>query len=247
MKTLLISYYWFPWNNSGVFRWTNFSKHIDFDVLTCRRPLRSFRDYSMSATMKPSSLYGNVRKFGACLPAIVWGFIAPFVAMFKRYDTYIFTSPPESMLIGAYLLQLFGKNVVVDMRDAISREKQYFKFMIPVYSFFYNRIDNVIVAYWFISPGKKVVYSGYEDVAKVKYKGCYSERVSRGWYLYKLSLGYMPDQSRKPIGYGSGSAQTFRHLEFPLGDNFHPEVYAHNLISVKESALRLRDYLLLER
>jgi hypothetical protein len=46
----------------------------------------------------------------------------------------------------------------------------------------------------------------------------------------------MPDQHNKPSGYGSGSVQTFRHLGFPLNNDFHPEVNSHRLRSIKESA-----------
>ncbi len=236
MKVLLISHYWYPNNSSGTFRWTNFSQFIDFDILTSYKPLFSFRDYSIRA----SKLFDGVYKFGYKMPAIIWGFIASFMALFKKYDVYIITSPPESLLIGAWVLQLFGKKVLVDMRDSIYREKQFYKSMSWIYKFFYKRLKNVIVAYKFIDETKEVVYSGYEDVPKVKFKGYYKDRLHRSWYLHKLSQGYMPDQSGKPTGYGSGSAQTYRYLGFPINNDLHKEVYEHKLQSIGESANKIK-------
>lgn len=235
MKTLLIAYYWYPWNNSGTFRWTGFGRHIDFDVLTCKKPLRSKKDFGI----KTRNYYDRVYKFGMYLPAIVWGFIAPFIALFKRYDVYVITAPPESLLIGAWILQKFGKTVIVDLRDSIDREKQYFKRLIPVYKFFLNKTKNRVVAYKFLDESATVIYTGYEPFTPTPFRGFYSERVSYSWFIHKLSMGYMPTQKYKPKGYGSGSSQTYRHLGFPLDNNFHPEVYNHELISIEDSAFKL--------
>jgi len=242
MKTLLISYYWYPYNNSGTFRWANFSKFIDFNILTCRRPLRSFIDYSIQVPY--DKRYKDVRKFGAYLPPWVWGLIAPLLILFSRYDLYIITSPPETMLFGAWFLQLLGKNVIVDMRDAIEREKQPIKKLTRFYKYFYKRINNVIVAFQFFDPTKKVIYSGYEDIiGATAFKGYYSKRLRSRNYLYKLTQGFIPDQSKKPVNYSSGSAQTFRYLGFPINKNLHPEVYNHKLCSVKDSAKKYSNYL----
>ena len=235
MKTLLISYYWYPWNNAGTFRWTGFSRHIDFDVLTCRRPLRSKKDFGIEC----GNYYDRVYKFGMFFPAILWGLFAPLVALFKRYDVYVITSPPESLLIGAWILQKMGKNVIVDLRDSIDREKQYFGKLTSLYKFFSQRIKNKTCAYKFVDDESSVVYTGYEDIRPTPFKGYYTNRLGYRWWNYKLSMGYMPSQENKPKGYGSGSVQTYRHLGFPLDNNFHPEIYEHELISIRDSALKM--------
>lgn len=239
MKTLLIGYYWLPYNNSGTFRWTGFGRHIDFDVLTCRRPLKSKLDECIQTRDRCCSVY----KFGGFFPAIVWGlmaplfvFIAPYFSSFKKYDAYVITSPPESLILGAWFLQLLGKNVVVDLRDSIDRERQVWKIFIPVYRFFCGLIRRKTCAYQFIDKSATVVYTGHEPVDPVEFMGYYMERVSYGEFMRRLYLGYIPTQRNKPSGYGSGSSQTYRHLGFPLDNNFHPEVYDHELISIKASS-----------
>jgi len=236
MKILLISYYWYPYNNSGTFRWVNFSKHMDFDVLTCRKPRKSFKDYSIVS----GKYYEGVYRFGAYLPAVAWGFIAPFIALFMKYDFVIVTCPPESGLFGAWILQLFGKKVLVDMRDSIDRERQPLKRFINIYKFLYSKIINVIVASGFFDPSKPIIYSGYEDIKGTKFVGYYQGRVARKWYRYNLECGLVPDQSNKPSGYWSGSAQTLRHLGYPINNVLHEEFYSHELQSIKQSTEKLK-------
>ena len=154
ISIIVISYYWAPWNNAGTFRWWNFGKFINFDVLTSRRPVNSFHDETINDNHK-------VKRFGK-VKAVVWGFLAIFKA--GKYDLYIVTSPPESLLFCAWILQLMGKKVLVDMRDPIYRIRQPLKFMVPVYRFFYNRINNVIVSWKIIDKSKPCIYHGYEDI-----------------------------------------------------------------------------------
>lgn len=174
---------------------------------------------------------------------MIWGFFAPFIALFKKYDQYIFTSPPESMLIGAYVLQLFGKNVFIDMRDSIDREKQTLKLFVPVYTFFYRRMHNVIVAYKFLDETKPVIYHGYEELTTIGFHGYYNERLNNDDYKSMLAQGYIPDQSKKPKGYASGSGQTLRYLGLPINNTFHEEFYSHKLIPVEDSAYKLQKLL----
>lgn len=170
---------------------------------------------------------------------MLWGFIAPFIAIFRRYDRYIFTSPPESMLIGAYVMQCLGKTVIIDMRDSIERERQTVKILVPLYRFFYRRMKNVIVSYQFLDETKPVVYHGYEELDAKEFQGYYNERVSKKEYNARLLCGYIPDQSFKPTGYSAGSVQTFRHLGFPVNNRFHAEIHEHKLVSVRGSVKRL--------
>jgi len=225
MRTLLIAYYWHPYNNSGVFRWARFSEHMDFDVLTCRRPLRSKVDPSVESGSD------NVRRFGAFLPAVVWGILAPLFVL-KKYDTIILTSPPESLIIAAWFLQLLGFNVVLDMRDAIDRPNQFFNRLSGVYRYFYNKIRRVVVTYQFIDESKPVIYSGYDDIKGSTFAGYYINRVRRSEYIYGLETGRVPDQSSKPSGYSSSAVQTLRHLDYPVNNKFHHEIHTHKLVSV---------------
>jgi len=192
----------------------------------------------MDTSIRAGKYYSGVYKFGAYLPAIVWGLLAPLFAipLLRRYDTVIITSPPESLLIGAWLLQLLGVNVIVDMRDAIERPNQYFNSLVWIYTYFYNKIKRVIVTYQFIDSRKKVIYSGYDDIKGTKFKGYYQGRAARKCYLFKLEKGYAPDQSHKPVGYSSSAVQTLRYLGYPINNTFHPEMYTHELFSVEESA-----------
>lgn len=219
MKVLLITNYWFPWNNAGTMRWLHFGKYLDFDVLTSNKPRNSMLDFTLPDPQK------KVCRFGNNLPAVVWGFVAPFVALTKKYDVYIVTCPPESLLIGAYVLQLFGKKVLVDMRDSIKRERQPIKWLVPVYQFFYNKIKHAVVCWKFISPDKPVVYHGHESVPKVKYVGSYNERVNYASFIQLLKSGLIPDQHNKPNGYASQTIHTLLYLGFPISQNAHPEAY----------------------
>jgi len=216
MKTLIVAHYWYPYNNAGTFRWVNFSQEFDCDILTTKVPVNSFYDDTIPNPRK------NTIRFGNKLPAVVWGFLASFVMLFKRYDRYIITSPPESLLLGAWLLQLLGKRVFVDMRDTINRKSQPHKFLIPIYKFMYKRIKNVTVAWKFFDE-KPCVYHGYEEVDKHEFVEYYKGRTNHAMYLKMLSLGLMPDQSNKPSGYAASSIHTFNHLGYPVNGDMHEE------------------------
>ncbi|MFO8054733.1 MAG: hypothetical protein R6U19_06165 [Bacteroidales bacterium] len=232
-KTLLIAYYWYPYNNSGTMRWLQFSKYMDFDVLTTKVPIQSQLDETLPKTNK------HIIRFGKNFPAIVWGFLALFKVLFLKYDRYIVTCPPESLLIGAFLLQLFGKNVIVDMRDKIKREEQPVKILIPVYNFFYRRIKKIIVAWKFIDNSKPVVYHGYELQKANKFIGYYKDRVDYGKYIKRMKKGLIPDQSNKPRGYAASSLHSFIHLNFPINNDFHEEVYTVKPQSYKKRAMEM--------
>jgi len=100
-KRLLITHYWYPFNNSGTFRWLNLARHIDFDVLTSKKPRKEFYDETIPRRGR------RVFRYGSRLPAVLSGLYLSFRTLFKRYDTYIITSPPESLIIGAFILQLW--------------------------------------------------------------------------------------------------------------------------------------------
>jgi len=236
MKILLIAHYWYPWNNWGAFRWMNFGQYIDFDVLTTKQPIQSFVDSSLPDPGKKTF------RFGKKLPAIIWGFLASVAVQFKRYDVYIFTSPPAMLLFGAWLLQLRRKKVLVDMRDSINNWCQRASFLVPFYSFLYQRIKNVTVSWRFLDQSKPVVYHGYENInSNGGFKGYYRGKVDHNSYLRLLEAGFMPDQSRKPEGYGTSSWWTFKKLGYPANVRLHPEAYETEPMTIKSQAMIMKD------
>lgn len=236
-KTLLVAGYWYPYNNAGTMRWLNFSRYMDFDVLTPSVPTNSMLDYSLPNTNKKT-----IRMF-KMLPAVLWGVLASIRVLFMKYDKYIITCPPESLLIGAFLLQLMGRNVVVDMRDSIDRDKQPFKFMVPFYVFLYKKIKNVVVAWQSIDETKKCVYHGYDIESSCDFVGYYSDRVSYGEYLNRLKKGFIPDQSKKPKLYYCSSFHSFKKLGYPVNNVFHPELETIEPKSHRERAQEMKSVL----
>lgn len=236
MKILLIAHYWYPWNNWGAFRWLNFAQYIDFDVLTTKEPIQSFRD----ETIKDPHCF--TFRFGRKLPAIVWGFLSSFVMQFKRYDVYIVTSPPAMLLLGAWILQLRGKKVLVDMRDSVDNWCQRSRWLIPFYSWLYRRMKNVMVSWQFLDPSKPVVYHGYEDIGEhLEFEGYYRGKVDHESYIKLLRAGFIPDQSGKPHGYGTSSWWTFKKFGFPININLHQEAYEVEPMTIESQADKIRN------
>jgi hypothetical protein len=234
MKTLLIAHYWYPFNNAGTFRWLYFSKDIDCDVLTTSIPINSTVDTTIPNPNKKTIRFGNR------LPAIVWGLIASFVILFKKYDRYIITSPPESLLLGAWLLQLLDRNVIVDMRDSVDRDTQKIKMFIPFYKFLYNRLKNIVVCWKFLDESKPCVCHGYEVEKGDKFNGYYTDRVCHGVYLSRMKHGLIPDQSNKPKGYATSSLHSFLHLNYPINNEFNKEMFTVIPKSYSERAKEMK-------
>lgn len=240
---LLINYYWFPYNNSGTFRWLGFDKYIEFDVLTSKCPVESFVDYTIP---KPKNRV--IKKIGRNWRAKIWGLIAPLFGLFKKYDWVIFSSPPEPLIIWAWIYQLLGKRVLLDMRDMYQREALRGKFMIPIYRFCYKRVKNVIVAFQFSDPTKQVVYHGYDDIRKnrdaLKEPIYIKGRFDYATYNTLLGVGVLPDLSDKPEGYACSSIHNIKHLGYePNSDRLHPEVYQCKPQSWREGAKILKNIL----
>lgn len=209
---LLISYYWQPWNNPGVFRWLWFSHYIHISsVLTCGKPKNSFYDDSL-----PMGYADQIKYFWG-MRGLFWGIlIIPKTLWLSRYsEKIVITSPPESLIITAWVLQLFGKDIYLDMRDAIDRKRQKCRIMIPVYKFFYRRLKNVCVVMRFIDETKPVIRHGYDplnrmtDVLKDVRLGSYgvSGRLKYNSFVHCLNHGTRIDY-QYCSGYGSRSAIT---------------------------------------
>ena len=224
---ILICNYWHPWNTSGSFRWLHLSQHLDFDVLTSKKPNKGYNDETM-----PQGRVGKLYRHGYNLPAILGGLYLSLVSVFIRADKYIYTSPPESLLLGAWINQLLGRKVYVDMRDKIDRATQPNKWLVPIYRWLYRRIKNVCVCMEFFDESKPVIRHGYENINKsetifTKFLDT-SYEIGYSFYIYFLSCGYGRDYSGHIYtNYNSSSVVNLRHLGNPIEgkENLHPECF----------------------
>lgn len=227
-KLLLITYYWQPWNNPGVFRWLWFSKYIHLStVLTCGKPVKSFYDETL-----PVGYADEVQYFRRTLGTL-WGIllIPKALKLSRDVEKVIITSPPESLIITAWVLQLFGREVYLDMRDAINRKRQPCRFVIPIYRFFYKRIKNVCVVMGFIDKMKLTIHHGYEPVLRaddflkdIKIGG-YGGFNRIKYYFFMDCLGHgMRIDYQYCSGYGSRTAITAMKYGLAVNlDKLHPE------------------------
>ena len=157
MKTLLITNYWAPWNHSGTFRWIGFGRYMNFDVLTSKHK-KGFYDETI-----PSGAHTVFRRECFRLPACLCGIFLAFYSIFRRkYDIYVFTAPPNTLVLAAWLNQIIGRKVVLDMRDMIGYPEQRLKVLNPIYRFFYNRVKNKVVAAQFFDESAYCIYHGYD-------------------------------------------------------------------------------------
>jgi hypothetical protein len=242
---LLVAYYWYPYNSWGTFRWWNFAKYIDLDVLTSRKPKGAF--YDPTIEKRGQTIYRH-----SSLPATVWGLYITIYLLFiiRKYEMVIFTSPPETLLIAAWLCQSLGKLVVVDMRDAIDNPiKPHLKFARPIFRWFYRGLKYRTTCWNFQCEGDEfVVRHGYYELKK----SCYDNILSEGkffplWYetwLQMTRCGIIKDYRWKPKGYGSSSFVNYLHLGFKnLPRHFHDEVHEQTPYSWKEQAGKMKKYL----
>lgn len=209
VDTLLVTTYWLPYNNPGALRWIKFGQFMDFTVLTSKKPKRGFYDETLPKVNK------YVRAFGKNIPAFLWGILAIFKVPLN-YKNYIITAPPESLFLLAYILQLLGKNVIVDVRDKIDREEQKFKILVPFYQFIYSKLKNVVVAWNIIDSTKKIIYHGYDDIGKVKFKGYYDYNLNHADYLKKLKNGYVKSYKGRVKKYALSSYHSIKRAGLPI-------------------------------
>jgi hypothetical protein len=223
MNILLITYYWYPYNNPGAFRWLGFGKYLKFDVLTCNKPINGIKDITMPNINKV------VFKFGNKLPAILWGALSIIPVLFLKYDIYIITSPPESLLFTAWILQILKKNVIIDMRDRIVRPTQPHSRLTTIYQWFYNKIKHVIVSAKIIDSSKIIVYHGYDDIERniraLDPPVYYNYHVNYETYILLLQYGFIKDFSAKIEKRGASSLHTIKHLGYKSNKNMLDEEY----------------------
>lgn len=244
-KILLVSYYWYPFNNSGSFRWLHFSKYIKIDTLiTSKYPYNSFIDNTI-----PKGRVKIISKFFK-LPAVLWGiFIAPIVLVYSMFfDKIIFTSPPESLIFVSWLCQLFGKKVYLDLRDQIDRESQRNKWLVPIYKFFYKRIKNVCVTMQFFDPSKVVIRHGYINLnKKANHKKKYYFDSSYSYiysdFINNLEYGYGINFKNEFKNYTSSLIPTLIKFNLPIIGNLHPECFSFKPTSWKIQSQKMKRFL----
>jgi len=242
MKTLLITNYFRPWNTPGTFRWLQMSKYIDFDVLTSRKPRGGMYDETLPASN------AMVFRYGYNLYAVLSGLYLTFRALFRKYDLYIFTAPPEIFIIGAYIFQRLGRRVILDMRDTINRPFQKLKILTPIYKFFYKRVKEKTVSFQFFDETAQVVRSGYADSLERRIEDWRFNRGTLGLrhcyaaYIRCLNMGLIPAFREKSRNYSSSSFINLLHLGFKgLPRFYHPEVHEQPAISWEESARQMKE------
>ncbi|MDD1678663.1 MAG: hypothetical protein LUO93_05715, partial [Methanomicrobiales archaeon] len=172
----------------------------------------------------------RVHHFGFKLPAVIWGFLTLIPALLlRKYDTYIITSPPESLLFTGFILQRLGRKVIIDMRDAIDREKQPHKSLTGIYRYLYNRLRNIIVSSKVVDCTKPIVYHGYDEIYRSERAldppVRYNCRVNYETYVLLLRHGFVKDFSGKPENYGASSYHTIVHLGYDVNKTLSTDEY----------------------
>lgn len=261
---ILITYYWYPWNNPGAFRWLFLSEYLDIDMVITSRKLWKNLFYDETMPLGKAKIIWRLFH----LPAVLWGIIITpvliILSIFKRIDRIIFTCPPESLFIPAWILQTLGKKVYVDVRDKIDRPSQPHKWLIPVYNFFYRKLKNVCVTMQFFDPAKSVIRHGYdEDIVflknsielNLKFSSLFrnrqqqiiQERLSYADYCVRIALGDIVDFNHRIAGYHwtSSSIVTLRKLENEISgkENLHPECFEFEPQSWNEIAKQMDQFL----
>ena len=248
MKILLVTQYWYPWNCSGAFRWVHIGEHLDFDVLTSKKPRGAMYDETMPGWNK------RVFRYGSNLPAVLGGLYLSVVALFHRnnYDRIIFTSPPESILIGAWLLQKVHKGVYVDMRDEIGRTTNTNKWRIlsPVWRWFYKRLKNRVAVNEVITEYDQIIRHGYMDLDVPEFwqtNWCFCEQYLRHSYWNMrnwLQRGIIPNYTYRPKDRTPSTFYTLRKYFKNLPKHFDDQrMYDWPLYSYKEIAQQWQEYL----
>ena len=241
MKILLVTNYFSPWNTPGTMRWLQLSRYLDIDVLTSKKPRGGMFDETLPRSNS------RVFRYGSGLYAFLSGMLLTVFALFRRYDLFIFTSPPESLIIGAYIHQKLGRRVILDMRDMTDLPFQKLKILIPIYKFFYKRVKEKTVSFQFFDETAQVVRSGYAlEARKIadNWEFIRPDRMIYNHYILGISCGHIPEFREKSRNYSSSSFINLLHLGFKgLPRFYHPEVHEQPVISWEESARQMKQIL----
>ncbi len=245
MKILLVTNYWHPWNTSGTFRWLHLSKHLDFDVLTSRRPNLGFKDETL-----PNAKCGRLFRFGSSLPAVVSGLYLSIISCFIRADKYIFTCPPEMLFVGAFINGLLGRQVYVDLRDEINRPSQTHNKLVPIYKWLFRRIEKVCVTMKHFDKTRCFIPHGYIDIKKAASSKAtikVGTRLNYGEFTKSLSMGIGIDFGGDGnfSHYTSSIIPTLRHLKNSVKGrkNLHPDLFKGKPESWEQITEKIKEFL----
>lgn len=242
-KILLVTNYFYPWNTSGAFRWVHIGEYLNFDVLTSKKPRGGMYDKTMPG--KNHRFY----RHGSNLPAVLFGLYITIFVIFigKRYEKIIFSSPPESLLIPAWICQKLGMNVYVDIRDDIARKHLTNKWrsLSWIWKFFFNRINNKVSA-WYYIKSCHVIQHGYVELDKVAANWFFTpfKRHRYVCFKFRLECGLIPDYRVRPKDRTPSTFYTLRKYFKDLPKHFtEEELYTNPLYSYKQIAKQWREYL----
>ena len=246
MRVLLVTNYFYPWNCSGTMRWLQLGRYLDFSVLTSKKPRKGFRDETL-----PNVRERRVFRHGRNLPAVLSGLYLSWLAIFRKYDIYIFTIPPFTLSLGAWILERLGRQVVIDVRDNADNKNNHWKLVTKICEYFKERVKHRTTCMQFMDSGATRILSGYNPELLENngspFWGFYTlKRQSYEDYMLNLELGLIPDY-RKRISkvYNVSSFVNLLYLGFKdlPTDCIHPECANQPVQSWEESAKQMREYL----
>ena len=229
-------------------RWLQMGRYLDFDVLTSRKPRKGFYDETL-----PFGHFRRVYRHGSGLPAVLSGlYLALRAIFFRSYDVYIFTVPPFTLAFGAYILQLLGRRVVIDIRDNGNNKNNRWKLVTKICQYFQERVKHRTTDFNFHDTGATRILSGYNPELKRAFTFGWQWRffnTERGQYKsYNdcLNHGLIPDYRKRINGvYSCSSFVNLKYLgcvDLPI-DKIHIECVGQPVQSWKQSAKEMKEYL----
>ena len=248
MKTLLITNYWYPYNHSGTMRWLQFGRYINFDVLTTKKPRGGFKDETL-----PKPYHRRVLGYTNNLPATFSGLCLSVTALTRRrYDVYIYSVPPFSLAVGAWILQTLGRKVVVDVRDNLDNKNNKWNLGNRFCWWIIQKIKYRTTSFQFLDSEATVIYSGYNPELYLMVEKTFwrfiknNKRWDYKWYNEFVNVGRFPDYRKRIKGkYACSSFVNLKYLGFKNlpTDCLHEECINQPVQSWEESAEQYKKYL----
>jgi hypothetical protein len=220
-------------------------RYIDFDVLTSKKPRKGFEDETL-----PRPRSRRIFRHGSNLPAVLSGlYLAWRAIMVRHYDIYVFTAPPFTLSIGAWLLQAMGRKVIIDVRDNLDAQGNRWPRINKICWWFVRRIEHRTASFMFLDPGAARVLSGYNPELEpycLNWLFIIYDRMIYAEYNDYLSCGHIPDyRKRQKSGYAVSSFVNLLHLGFknlPV-DGLHYECVDQPVQSWETSAKQMQKIL----
>ena len=240
MSILLITNCWTPYNTAGLFRWWNFAKYIDINILTTKKQ-RGILDETLEnrgVKVKRVITFTKIAFFN--------GLYLSLRSIFYKSDLYVFTIPSETLLFGAYINQLLGRRVLLDVRDRMDRKTQPVKAFVPIYDWLYRHMKNVVVSWEGIDKTKTFVRHGHDGLKlKIKEKAVMPKgRYKHKDYLELLQRGYIPPIKETHHPKTQSGYINVKHLWGNITTKVDEEIYCRQFYSWEEQANKMLKILL---